>query len=222
MNEIVKLPNIKDVYSGDIATKSKHNELNILLNQPPMGEWIKKHPIHQVGYIPIERIEYLLTKIFVKWHVEIKNISLIANSVVVQVRLFYDDPVTNAEMWQDGAGAQPLQTDKEAGAIEFNKIKSNAVQLAVPAAESYAIKDAAEKLGKLFGKDLNRSERINYDLKLIGEVEIKQLKEEISLLLDILQDVDQKTKCIERLLECEGQHDEVDVLKSIKKELSHG
>ena len=69
--------------------------------------------------------------------------------------------------FHDGIGASPLQTNKDAGAIEFDKIKSNAVMLAAPSAESYAIKDAAEKLGKLFGKDLNRSDKIMYDK--IGE-----------------------------------------------------
>ena len=37
------------------------------------------------------------------------------------------------------------------------------VMKAAPAAESYAIKDAAEKIGKLFGKDLNRADKIMYD-----------------------------------------------------------
>ena len=34
---------------------------------------------------------------------------------------------------------------------------------AAPAAESYAVKDAAEKIGKLLGKDMNRADRIMYD-----------------------------------------------------------
>jgi len=34
---------------------------------------------------------------------------------------------------------------------------------AAPAAESYAVKDAAEKIGKIFGKDLNRADQIVYD-----------------------------------------------------------
>jgi len=31
-----------------------------------------------------------------------------------------------------------------------------------PAAESYAFKDAAEKFGKIFGKDINRKDNITY------------------------------------------------------------
>ena len=34
--------------------------------------------------------------------------------------------------------------------------------IAAPAAESYAFKDAAEKIGKLFGKDINRATHIDY------------------------------------------------------------
>ena len=35
--------------------------------------------------------------------------------------------------------------------------------MAAPSAESFAIKDAAEKLGKIFGKDLNRKDAMAYD-----------------------------------------------------------
>jgi len=53
-----------------------------------------------------------------------------------------------------------MQNDAEAAASDMTKIKSNAVQIGLPAAESYAIKDAAEKIGPLFGKDLNRRDAI--------------------------------------------------------------
>ena len=162
-----KLPALQDLYN-DKALAKKESDLNTLLNHEPKKEWLRLHPIAKgVKYMPIERIEYLLTSIFQVWNVEIKEIKLIANSVVVTVRLLYKNPLTGEMLFQDGIGASPLQTDKDAGAIEFNKIKSNAVMLAAPAAESFAVKDAAEKLGKLFGKDLNRADVIMYDK--IGE-----------------------------------------------------
>jgi len=157
-----KLPKLQDLLS-DIEMKSEQNELNILLNTKPNQKWVKDHPFAKgVKYIPIERIEWLLTSIFIRWNIEIKSINLIANSVVVTIRLYYQDRLSNQVLWQDGVGACPLQTDQGAGAIEFNKIKSNAIMLAAPAAESYAIKDAAEKIGKIFGKDLNRKDEIGY------------------------------------------------------------
>jgi hypothetical protein len=119
----------------------------------------------KVRYIPIERIESLLTVLFIRWHVEIRQVQTIANSVVVTVRLYYLDITSDKEieLWQDGVGAAPIQTDSGAGAMEWDKTKNDAVMKAVPAAESYAVKDAAEKIGKIFGKDLNRADQIMYD-----------------------------------------------------------
>jgi len=157
------LPTIQDLRS-DLPTKADQNDLNVILNNEPLKEWVKQHPFAKnVKYLPIERVEYLLTRIFLKWYVEIKSAQVAANSIVVTVRLFYQDVLSNEMLWQDGIGAAPLQTDKGAGAVDFNAIKSDAVMKAAPAAESYAIKDAAEKIGKLFGKDLNRADKIMYD-----------------------------------------------------------
>ena len=82
-----QLPALKDIYDGTVELK-KENDLNILLNQEPKVQWIRQHPMaSNVKYIPIEVIEYLLTSIFIRWHVEIKMVQIIANSVVVTVRL---------------------------------------------------------------------------------------------------------------------------------------
>jgi hypothetical protein len=174
-----KLPSIADIYAATdtMPTLQQDSVIQVLLNQPPQEQWLKDHPTAKkeviingqkqrvpIKYIPIERIEWLLTNIFVRWKVEIKWSKLVANSVEVAVRLHVYDHILEDWSWQDGIGAQPLQTDQGAGATDFDKIKSNAVQIALPAAESYAVKDAAEKLGKLFGKDVNRAEsNISYE-----------------------------------------------------------
>jgi len=163
------LPTLKDLY-GEVELKKEQNDLNILLNAEPAKGWIKQHPMFKkVKYIPIERVEWLLTRIFTRWWIEVKSIQMIANSVVVTVRLHYQDVLSNETLWQDGIGAAPLQTDSGAGAIEWDKVKNDAVMKAAPAAESYAVKDAAEKIGKIFGKDLNRADKIMYD-SLAGAV----------------------------------------------------
>lgn len=159
-----KVPSLQELISGDIDRKNQQNDLNILLNENPPAVWLKDHPMAKgVKYIPIERVEYMLTRIFKKWNVEIRQVQVIANSVVVTVRLYYQDVLSNEMLWQDGIGASPIQTDKGAGAMDWNKTKNDAVMKAAPAAESYAVKDAAEKIGKLFGKDMNRADKIMYD-----------------------------------------------------------
>ena len=159
-----QLPSYDQLVAGDLDLKNQQNEVNILLNHEPPKPWLKEHPMAKgVKYLPIERVEYMLTRIFKKWNVEIRQVQVIANSVVVTIRLYYQDVLSNEMLWQDGIGASPIQTDKGAGAMDWNHTKNDAVMKAAPAAESYAVKDAAEKIGKLFGKDMNRADKIMYD-----------------------------------------------------------
>jgi hypothetical protein len=181
---LVKLPTLTDLIS-ESEESIKENGLMVLLNQPPPKTWIAKHPTLNTEYLPINRVEYLLNRIFTKWWVEIRNVVVIANSLVVTVRVYVINPVTGKEEWQDGVGAAPIQTEKGAGAMDWNKAKSAGVQMAAPSAESYAIKDACEKWGKLFGKDLNRKEEISYDSLLKSQ---PVLFEDLKSLYDVKKD----------------------------------
>lgn len=169
-----KLPTISDLVS-ETALSAKENALMVLLNQEPPKAWIKQHPMTKGDYLPIERVEYMLSRIFTKWWVDIKDTKVLANSVVVTVRVSVVNPLDGSIDYQEGIGASPIQTDKGAGAMDWNAAKADGVMKAAPSAESYAIKDAAEKFGKLFGKDLNRKENIVYDNLL---KETKWMKEE--------------------------------------------
>lgn len=156
------LPSIIDLYN-DVEWAAKQNDLNRLCSQEPSPKWVKEHPfIKGLKYIPIERIEWLLTNVFLKWWVEIKDVKVVANSVVVTVRLWVVDPITKKDIFQDGVGAVDIQTKKDAPATDFNQILPFAVMKSVPAAKSYAIKDAAEAYGRLFGKDVSRKDFIAY------------------------------------------------------------
>ena len=232
------LPKLNDLYSGSLDIK-RENDLNILLNHEPKKEWIKMHPtITGAKYIPIEIIEYLLTSIFIRWYVEIKNIQVIANSVVVTIRLYYQNPMDSEIRWQDGIGGSPMQTAKDASATDFSQIKSGAVMMAAPAAESYAIKDAAEKLGKLFGKDLNRKDALGYDMlgnkfdmatpDQMNAIEIMRTqcafdeKQEADLDAELFEGVTEiRANEIIMMLEMNKQHDGLATQKQINDTLNH-
>jgi len=166
--KIDKLPTLAELVTESPDT-IKQNNLMVLLNQPPPKEWVKQHPMTKGDYLPIERVEYLLNRIFIRWWSEVRSVVCIANSVAVTVRLYVINPITGKEEWSDGIGAMAIQTDKGSGAMDWNHAKSDGVMKAAPAAETYAIKDAAEKWGKLFGKDLNRKEEISFDSLLKTE-----------------------------------------------------
>jgi len=175
------LPTIEDLSIMQIDDKDKKGALNVLLNQNPPESFVKLHPLAKTPYIPIQTIEFLMTKIFGSWNVEIMRESLIANSICVTVRVHYKCPLTGESQFQDGAGAQPLQTDKGKSPTDFTAIKNDSVQKAFPSAESYAIKDACQKIGKIFGKDIARQSTSNYDGMMPESVKTYSFEQEPKL-----------------------------------------
>ena len=170
------LPTIREIQTGELSIAGKDNALNVLLNQTPPSTWVKKHPMSKTDYLPIDKVEFLLTKIFIKWNIEVKQVQVIANSAVITVRLHYQNPISNEMEWQDGVGAAPIHTAKRKGAMYWNEVQADSVMKAVPAAKSYAVKDAAEELGKIFGKDLNRKDTMAYDSLLSDPERFKDAK----------------------------------------------
>lgn len=157
-----KLPSLKEIIGSEVEV-FKNDELNLLLNQDVPRSWTKAHPfVREHHYIPINRVETLLTAIFQVWRAEVIEYKQLFNSVSCHVRLHYKHPVSKQWEFHDGLGAVGVQTDKGAAASDLNSIKQDAVMKALPAAKSYAIKDAAEHLGKLFGRDLNRKDVIDF------------------------------------------------------------
>jgi hypothetical protein len=154
----------KIVDDDKLLELSKRDEYLEIINQKPPKQWIKKHPLATgVYYIPIDKIELLLTKIFQRWYVEIIREGQLLNSIYTTIRLHYIDPITGEWLHQDGVGAVPIQVDKGSSASNLASIKHDAIMKGLPASESFAIKDAAEKIGKIFGRDLNRKDVVAFE-----------------------------------------------------------
>ncbi len=147
---------------SDIVKVSDFQDLakfQMVLDNNPNASWIRKHPIAKdVDYIPIEIIEEMLRTVFPSYKIEVLTVQQIFNAIQVSVRVHLLHPVSKEWFFMDGVGAVPVQLNKGAQKDDLTAIKSNAVTLATPAAKSYAVKDALEPLGKLFGGGLNRSD----------------------------------------------------------------
>jgi hypothetical protein len=160
--QVATLPKLEDLHH-DLNLAHKNDQLSFLLNQPPPAKWVKDHPMASgVKYLPIDKVEGLLTRIFQEWRAEVIGYNQLFNSVACHVRLHYKNPLTSEWQYHDGLGAVGIQTNKGAAASDLTAIKQDAVMKALPAAKSYAIKDAAEHLGSLFGRDLNRKDAIGF------------------------------------------------------------
>lgn len=152
------LPKIADLYN-DIEQVAKLDQLNALLNQPPKEEWVKQHPyVKGWKYLPIDKVEWLLQRIFKAYRIEVTGQGTAFNGVWVTVRVHYQHPITGDWNFHDGIGAQQLQTKSGSSPAELQNINNGALSMAFPIAKTLAIKDACDHFGRLFGSDLNRKD----------------------------------------------------------------
>lgn len=175
------LPTLADLFSDSIEVAGKSEGLNAILNTNPPEKWVKDHPmIPNWKYIAIDKVEFLLRKIFKRYRIEVLKTGMLMNAVEVTVRVHYFNPATGEMDFQDGVGAQELQTKKETGALkmDMSNVNRGAVQMALPIAKSYAIKDACELIGNIFGGNLNRKDTLAFvpDETIISKVKSNKEK----------------------------------------------
>jgi len=155
----------------DLGVSVKMDNLNTLLNTPAPKEWIKVYQGNE--YIPIDRVKNNLITIFQDFDWCIKDVKVIANSIVVYGTLSVINPITGRTRNLDGVGAVPIQLKAGANPTDFTQVNATAIQKNAPAAESFAFKNAAQKLGKLFG---GGSDGIDFEPKYSASVDIEAIK----------------------------------------------
>lgn len=197
-----ELPKLKDLVT-DIVSYEKSDELNFLLNQPVPEKWIKKHPyIKNHKYLPIDKVEYLLRKIFKRYRIEVLREGTSFNGVYVAVRVHYLNPIYNDWDFHDGIGAIHLQVKSGSSPADLANINNGALSMAFPLAKTLAIKDACDMLGELFGSNLNRDESLAYSMdakKQSDEEKLAEIKELLDL-EDLIIPVEERMS-IERIVD---------------------
>jgi hypothetical protein len=169
-SEPTRLPTISELFEDNIEIAGRMEGLNAILNNPPPAKWIKEHPyITGWLYLPIDKVEHLLARIFKKYRIEILREGTAFNGVFVVVRVHYLNPATGEMEWHDGIGAQQLQTKKGTSPADLANINNGAISMAFPIAKTLALKDACDHFGPLFGANLNRKDvlPLQPDMELI-------------------------------------------------------
>lgn len=162
------------VKSNELAKFNRADEFLEFVNQEPPQIFIEEHPFAKgVKYIAISNTELSMDKIFQYWGVEVLKTEVMFNAIAVTVRINYKHPISNEWLHQDGVGAVGVQTDKGENASNLSAIKQDAVMKALPAAKSFAIKDAVDHIGKIFGRDLNRKNSFDFTPSY-GTTEVKE------------------------------------------------
>lgn len=176
-----EIPKLADL-TQNVELAWKTDSLNFLLTQQPPADWVKEHPyIRGYKYLPIDKVEHLLRKIFKSYKIEVIKTGMLMNAVEVTVRVHYVDPITGDWLFQDGVAAQELQTQKDSGnlKLDMSNVNRGAVTMALPIAKTMAVKDACDHFGDLFGANLNRKDVLSFmpDKNLDVDSQLEELKE---------------------------------------------
>ena len=168
------LPTLADIYSDDIQSGASDEKLNLLLSADPKPSWIRSREINgkEFKYLPIDKVEFLLRRIFGQFRIKVLAVNQIHGGVQVSVRVYYLLPPNHEQerVWafQDGVGAVTLNQNFE-------------LEPAVPLAKTFAVKDACDHIGNIFGANLNRLDVITYkkddsmDRLMASRMEIEKL-----------------------------------------------
>lgn len=142
------------------------------LNQQPAVESIDKTPDGKASTILISHIEMLLDEYFFGlWETDNFKWNVIANEIVGSIELIVVHPSTGIKLKRIGAAAIQIMVDKAPDNIKDNPIeknrwalnpenkKSGALDMGFPKLKAECLKNAANSLGALFGRDLNRRKK---------------------------------------------------------------
>lgn len=128
------------------------------LNVEPNKAWLQKTPDGKAEYIPIGILENQLRQDFaglLQFELKSERRELNEFIVVATIKVFH--PVIKQWMSYDGIGSIPIMQDAESTLDNFNSTKKkNALGKNAPNAYAEAIKNAAKKIGKKYGADINR------------------------------------------------------------------
>lgn len=148
-----------------------------MLNRDPNQSELGKTADGKAFTLPISFVEMTLDEIFFgQWSTENFKWSVVTNEVQGSIDLVVIHPVTGRELRRTGAASIVIMVDKAPDGMEgrernewalnpSNK-KSNALDMGFPKLKAECLKNAAQSLGKIFGRDLNRKVKDTFSPQL--------------------------------------------------------
>lgn len=134
------------------------------LNAKPKRVYTESIGGQTFQHLPIGVIENLLKKYFFGlYKIEIIDYRMIVNEITVHVRISVFHPILRQWLCYDGISAVPVQQNSGSPVDQFMQTKKkDALHKNLPSAYAFAVKNAAKKIGAVFGADLNRKVEDNY------------------------------------------------------------
>jgi hypothetical protein len=140
-------------------TISQLQDFQTKLNREPNPTELGKTPDGKARTLPISFIEMTLDELFLgQWETSEPTYQQVFNEVIGSMVLTVWHPITGRPIRRVGFASVVITQDKDAQISEFTTTKKkNALDLSFPKLKSECLKNAAQSLGKVFGRDLNRA-----------------------------------------------------------------
>lgn len=160
-----------ETYSENDKLKLQLQEFQRRLNMEPDPKELDRTPDGKAWSIPISFIEMTLDELYLGlWDTTNYKWSAITNEVQGSIELVVVHPITGREIRRTGAASIVItvdslsKEDKEAMTQQARNLyalnpenkKPNALDMAFPKLKTECVKNAAQSLGKIFGRDMNR------------------------------------------------------------------
>lgn len=144
------------------------------LNQEPNPTEFDKTPDKRANTLPISFVEMTLDEMFLGlWSTENYKWSAITNEVQGSLELVVVHPITGDIIRRTGAASIVItvdsltddekdkmsKQDRNLYALNPENKKPNALDLGFPKLKAECVKNAAQSLGKIFGRDINRKKK---------------------------------------------------------------
>jgi len=161
-------------FGHDEKLKLLLQDFQTKLNKEPDPREFDKTPDGRASYLPISFVEMTLDELFLGlWSTENFKWSAITNEVQGSIDLVVLHPVTRTPIRRTGAGSiiimvdslseedknRMSKQDRNLFALNPENKKPNALDLAFPKLKAECVKNAAQSLGKVFGRDINRKNK---------------------------------------------------------------
>lgn len=162
---------------------SQLQDFQAKLNREPNDKELGKTPDGKARTVPISFIEMTLDEMFLgQWETSGPTYQQVFNEVVGSLVLTVWHPITGRSIRRVGFASVVITQDKDAQISDFTTTKKkNALDLSFPKLKSECIKNAAQSLGKVFGRDLNRKDSDTYQpiFKKLSDTGFKALLDRV-------------------------------------------
>lgn len=196
MNDLVS-----QTKKNEIVQKQSANELLKIqkfvssLNNSDPTSGVEPTPDNKAKTLTISHVEMTLDEYFFGlWSTENFKWSVIQNEVVGSLDLIVVHPMNGMFIRRTGAASIIIQVDKVPDEIKNNSKarnihalspenkKPNALDMGFPKLKAECLKNAAQSLGKIFGRDLNRKQKDTFNpLLKKDETKVKSNAEKMEL-----------------------------------------